>query len=1079
MILLAFLGFSAQAQEANQELFFPLDNGITIGEKGKVASDLIYDGKKLSPFEILKLREQGWDGKFDLSTLDPETNTYWLNKYRLNENLNAEDEKIEINSNSTVSYIRPGSLADEESSIHVLKNEKTYEIIMSNTNYRSMMMKTLLRKIGYFIPKLKRIDRVKVEFESYEQKLSFLEHYNWIHNLEIDIDDDEDDEKWKKKDKWIYHNPENKNWIILQDVIVRDITEGDLTNLALEPFEEPEIQNKRSLNSLLVPYTILNYSGSTNAFEWWAGKLASQNIYLDYPSAPQFEMDYKDGQWMLRRLSKLTRADWEEIVKGSALPGAVQKVVLEKVIARYNSLITLFQMDLGQAQVNYKLSQGVDLDEGKLLTCAWENYAVPFCDSDKENPIGRTDLWEFIKSKAFSTALNGVMSFINSTPALSTDISKENSSIIEKAVNTALNNFETSGTEENVLMKKWNFNYHNYNIIFSRNLVTGRFQGSDQLVSLVDSVGVSLGIGKYFAQMGYNEFLTSENLYQGAGKTPGYNVSPVSARLGGQVSRVYSHITPVTSIKDANQKLPFKESIVPLVKGKLGRIFNKLHDSQKGDISREELLASAREDLKKFKEKLKLGESFLITDTIGATSSVGGTASYKKLAELSLGGGADYTVLNRIHILRAGPNNLHVYKNFGNLARLRVASQLALVGVPVARWSLEKIPGGKAKTQFFNIDLSEDNPELVSNLLAIRSLFVAGTLRPLKKVMRPVTLKFKYNQTLRKVGVFWFNFNRIKSSNNIEVITPENESKRFARYYDGKSNGKNIANYGSEVLQYLIKKNAKFDIQILDTPLNPGLSITGKAKNKEVTYELEFDEDENVLGEFAYFADSSNGWEADRETIDQKIKELEMKYKYDYFLENPGHDTKKILVYHLAANFYVYNQGIENMFNIPVKSLKNIFIAYSQDLALRDEIEEDTVSKAVSAYKKYKKRYLKAVKNKDWKKAGINVSKTIQLLTGHLTLDGLAKVWGGTENFYTYATLNGFRDGVEQKGMNYESQVKSNSFGTLGEFFEVAPRSFNDERSAPLSMLEQSLYLSKWGMTRGELYLNWILGRIY
>ncbi len=1058
----------------SQELYFPLDNGITIGEQGKVASDLVYDGQKLSPLGVLKLRKQGWDGKFDISTLDPEINTYWLNKFRLNDNINAEDDSIQINNNSTVNYIRPGSLDGEESSIHVLKNKKTYEIIMSNTNYRSLMMKTLLRKIGYFIPKLKRIEKVKVEFKNQEEKLSFLEHYNWIHNLELEIDDEEDevDEKWVTKDKWIYHNPENKNWVILQDVIVRDITEGDLTNLALEPFEEPEIQNKRSFNSLLVTYSILNYSGSTNAYEWWAGKLVSQNIFLDYGSAPQFEMDYKDGQWMLRRLSKLTRNDWEEIVKASELPGAVQRIVLEKTISRYNSLVSLFQMDLGQIIVDYKPNMGVSLDDGKLIKCSWENYAIPFCDSDRENPIGRTDLWEFIKSKAFSTALNGVMSFINSRPDLSTDIGSKNNSIIQNAVNTALNNFEQNGTEENLLMKKWNFNYHNYNIIFSRNLVTGRFQGSDQLVSLVDSVGLSLGIGKYFAKMGYNEFLTNENLYKRANNIKGFNTSPVSARLGAQVSRVYSHITPVTSIKDANSKLPFKESIVPFVKGRIGKVFNELKKSKNEGVSRQELIATAKEDLKLFKEKLKLGESFLITDTIGATATGGVTASYKKLAELSLGGGADYTVLNRLHILRAGPNSLHVYKNFGNLARLKVASQLAISGVPVARWSLEKIPGGRAKTQFFNIDLSEDNPNIIQNLLAIRSLFVAGTLRPLKKVMKPLTLKFKYDQSLRKIGVFWFNFNRIKSSNNIEVITPDNQRKNFKRYYEGKSRGKNIANYGSEILEHLIRKNANFNISILGTPLNPGLSITGKSKNTEVTHEMEYNENEEIIGQFAHIAESVNGWEADRDTIAQKVKELEMRYRYDYFPDNPDYDIKKILVYYLAVNFYVYDAGIEHMFNMKLKEIKKLFDDYAQDEQVQGRF-------TYKDFKRFRKKYFKFKKDKDWKKVVKFTSKSIMALTENLTLEGLTKAWGGRAHFYTNATMNGFRDGVEQKGMNYESQVKSNSFGTLGEFFQLAPRSFNDNRTLPLSMLEQSLNTTKWGMTRGELYLNWILGRIY
>jgi|GEM_PF-4828686 len=1080
-IFLTFLTLEvslAQSLQQGDDVFYPLETGIAMGSKGKVASDLIYNGKALTTRDAIKLKELAWDGKFDLSTLDPEEFTYWSNKYVLDKDL--EESNVRLKDNDVSEFLEQGSLGDNKGTyIHVSHADQIYQVIMRPENYRSLMMRTLLRKIGYFVPSLKKINRVKVNFESADQKQTFLDHYNENHNFEIETEDDDEIQEWVEQDKWIFHNPQGQNWVILQDVVLRNITDGDYTNLSLEPRLDKEIKNRRTFSSLLIPYSILNYSGSTNAFEWWSGKIISQNIFMDYPEAVFFDMSYEDGRWMTRRLSKLTRSDWDDVVRSSQLPGTIQKVLLEKVMARYNSTVDLFQLNSAKLKVDYKVSDGVKLEKGKLRQCHWDGFAISFCDADKDNPIGRSDLWEFIKSKAFSVGIDSIMGAINSLPIFSTDIAGNNSSIIENAVSNAITRFDETGEEENLLMKRWNFGYHNYNIILSRNLVTGRYQGSDQLVSLVHSAGVSLGVGKYFAQMGYNEFLRSDNLYQREGNFSGINVSPISLKVGGRISRVYSHVQPVLKIKDSNKNFSFKEFLVFFVKKGMGRIFNETKDENKKEISRAEVLATAKKNLQTFKERLNVGESFIITDTLGGGGVAGVSASYQKLVELGLGGGLDGSVINRLHIIRASENKLHVYKNFGNLLKVSFNAQLAALSIPVFRFYKEKIPGGRAQTDFFTIDLDENSPGLIDNVLAIRSLFVSGSLRPLRKIKKPVKLKFKYDQNLTKIGVFWFNYNSVNSNNNIQITTPEDDKQEFLRFYDAHSNGKNIAHYGAEVLEFLIKKKLDFNVPILGSPLNSGLSITGKSKNTQVVYEVELSEENEMTNQFAHYTYSRNGWESNREDMEKMVGELEKRFNYDYFLENPLYDVKSVRVYHLAADFFIYNKGIEHMFSLDEQRLKKVFALHSQDFVKSEILDIDNFNRIYHKYKSYKKKYEKNLKKKKWKKLSRNVSDTIKFMTKNLTLTGLSMLWGGSGNFYTYASLNGFREGVEQKGMDYESSVQSNSFGTLGEFFVKAPRDPNHAQSVPLSMLEENINMGKWGMTRGELYLNWILGRIY
>src|SRR5690606_13702021 len=110
-------------------------------------------------------------------------------------------------------------------------------------------------------------------------------------------------------------------------------------------------------------------------------------------------------------------------------------------------------------------------------------------------------------------------------------------------------------TPAEIPVKAWVFPTFRGQMILSRNLITGTYLGTDNLVQLVDTVGVAVSAGAFVGAVGL----------------------PVDAMASGEVSlvRTYAHLRPVTSIQKS-LKYSFKNIFVPLVKKDYG---NKLHEA--------------------------------------------------------------------------------------------------------------------------------------------------------------------------------------------------------------------------------------------------------------------------------------------------------------------------------------------------------------------------------------------------------------------------------------------------------------------------------------------------------------------
>ena len=87
------------------------------------------------------------------------------------------------------------------------------------------------------------------------------------------------------------------------------------------------------------------------------------------------------------------------------------------------------------------------------------------------------------------------------------------------------------------------------------------------------------------------------------------------------------------------------------------------------------------------------------------------------------------------------------------------------------------------------------------------------------------------------------------------------------------------------------------------------------------------------------------------------------------------------------------------------------------------------------------------------------VTRMVSLMEKKLTLKGMSKMVGGDSNFYVFSKIDGFRVGDE----NGDKPYLSDSIGEFGR----------ENMSGPLSVLRNHI-----GMTEGEFYINWLMGRL-
>ena len=1028
-------------------LLFAQNQGIPTSYMNDAAVDLTRNGQLLQQDEVHELHTSS-RGRFDISTLNPvETSDLWKNVFLKT----LPVEITPINDNDEVTYhsnIISTTGAYRFNILNSNGDKKIYNMMINKGVHSALLIKSLLRKIGYTVPDIKRLSQVTVKFRDENQKLSFLSYL-------------EKEAYAGSPAHWVVEDLGDK--LVLQDVVVTTAN-NSIFNLAFG-LHDDNIQGRRLMSAISVPHAIVNLAESVNLLRWNVGVIQNNKIALDLNKLEDYATTWDDARWITRRIEKLTREDWKEIVASTQIPKVVQQVLLEKIISRRNNMMRLFKIDAEQMPVDNKINSGVELVNGKITQQKWPGYGSRFAHGDPESPLSDSDMKSWIKSRAISTVMEIAMAQINQLPYLGTDIEKLGKAEYQKHIEAAVAKSVLEKKEAVMPIKSWVFPTFRGNLIFSRNLVTGTYLGTDKLVQLVDTVGATVSAGLYLGTMG----ISTKKPMSG-----GKEILPVNVSAGANAAymRTYAHLRPVVNIK-RSLKYKFKNILVPLVKRDLGKLLHEAYmttiDPNASEDDRSQAVAKA---LKPFKDVMNIGESILVTDTLLLnTGAQAGAKISGNILSAALGISANNILLSRFHVHRRDEDSFHVYKDIGQKASVSTSLNIDSL-VPLISVNFKK-SGGHAKVKFYSLDLGKKNPKVFDNAQALRGAIVNSSVEELEeKGIKPYILKHKFNEASPSANLLFFQFIQQDSQTEITVQNPLGEERYFRRFYHGNTVGKNYQAYVNAVVNHWVGMLFDKGAGLSDaTGTNPGYSFKGQAKTKYATMDQELDAEGNVTEPFVSINRVWNGWSISREKAEKLLEEIRHQYKFTFYDAPILNDTSKIYLYNIGATIRIYEKGLEHLLGLDEKKIKRIFYEHQIQHSLvvnpsveaeeenedweADKYEETGVNKFLRLLKRYRKLDLKGSDARSNK----NLLKALSYMEKSVYLPGIALLMGGTENIYAYARIEGFREGDEAG----DRGITSNAFGQYG-----SPRVLG-----PVVQMQQTT-----NMLEGEFFINWMMQRL-
>ncbi|MEZ4872854.1 MAG: hypothetical protein R2827_11590 [Bdellovibrionales bacterium] len=300
-------------------------------------------------------------------------------------------------------------------------------------------------------------------------------------------------------------------------------------------------------------------------------------MYYSLDSGGQIQPRMDDAQWMARRISQLDRSDWVSVVEAAHYPPEVHQIMVEKLICRRNWMVQQFlpeeftpiDYELDQTSSSGLLKNGILTKSTKSIGDSsqaefedwWDGYGSRFSFGPDESPISVSEIFAFARSRVYSQALYNLIDEANRQIDISSrDQNREDAFKNQQRVaEEQFKEFLETGKFSKPKFSTWTTNTYTGNLLLSRDIVIGSFLGTDNLVQLADTIGVSADAGVFY----------------------GVNGGPDDTLIGGNARGTYltryTHLKPVASIKAA-LKEPIKNMLVPLTIRSAANELEKLTD---------------------------------------------------------------------------------------------------------------------------------------------------------------------------------------------------------------------------------------------------------------------------------------------------------------------------------------------------------------------------------------------------------------------------------------------------------------------------------------------------------------------
>lgn len=925
-----FVLFAGLAQAQENVVRIPLKT-LT-----KPAYDLVgLDGKKLS---VSDLKSQ-FDKKQDLSKLNPIENKFWQNTDL------ASNQVIDQNLHNQMPTPSEGLVFD--SFVGVVRELGMYAINVRPANnpnivYRlksglqvhsSLLKAALLRKIGIHQESPKYYQSVKLKFKSLAEMNSFIVQAFCVSGPDetavscLSVD---------PESRGFLSQKDETNFTVMVHGSYLEKMNAEVPNLfdGLTPSNENTISlyaQSRAYRALVVPYVIADVGESVNRFSPQSVAIRGGWAYLNFAFSTDFDniTSYDDARWILRKMSELTDADWNDIVAAASFPAQLNELVKAKLLHRYNNMMESFfskqereqlvRVQMPSLKVNS--GDGVVVD-GKVMTQTIAGYPQRFSHGDRQSPFESGDFLKLLKVKGQSLGVETALS------RLSDKLQKLNQTSQDiVGIEVGPNGVRPLVDAEYVTL--------GVNATANRIITTGTFYGSQAAVQMVDSL--TLGVNA-----GYIHILDGLN--------------GIDTAFGGGVSyiRNFVHVTPIASMNEVG-KIPLKDLYVP---SKLKKLTNPLKDGK----------------LNEFLNNLKVGEVFTITDSVGLSGRIGWTTAldallgfasvYSPTVGFAVDGNA--VILRQIQFVKTN-EGLQVYirnnnsKAFGlefnvnyfiNLLKIR--HQTTKLDIKTQVYMLNYNAQLISKVDNLDIVPDEDLQKKVDNMrafgnkaaLALRALIYDSDKDALEANFRQQ--KFEVEHEIKaselKVKLLWFRSSQLKEEHLLTIKKPEvptdvngvkvvNEPVQVVTYKKGRLKGSDKLGFLLEVGDGILsrKLGANAPSSLGQASQNPTQVPFGKAEWTTVRSDTELTQNRpGALPSVAVIEHVWGGWslkQKDMQEILTAAKEQAKGINFaDYPLVPQGalSQVKKVDFFRVTSHLSVLPEGI--------KQIKDLMLSTGQVL---------------------------------------------------------------------------------------------------------------------------------------------------
>jgi hypothetical protein len=988
----------------------------------------------LGPEEAYE-RQLDTNNPLDLSVLNPIHSELWSDEQSYqNDELDLDNSDEALFRGALTS--QSGTFRFNVEAIHNV-DRGPYIVVLDKALHTLLLRKNLLRKMGYKIPAVKYLSELKLDFEDLEQKNKFLNQ-------------DLPRATFGAPQRWVTQGLDNDDLtIVLQDVAITRPTEYDHYNLAFGV--PPRSLTSRTLRSLIIPYALLDIGESINKVEYSVGRIDNNHLILPHFTIADMNATYEDALWGVRRLLELSREDLSDVVDQAHFPSEVGMLVLEKIIARRNSLQELFKLenDYPVLQFNTQISSGEYLVDGMLTKEDWNGYASRFAHGPPDSPF--KDYGHYLFAITQSATIDQLINLVNDQLSVF-DLNEARFEYMKEEFLRGLNHFVETGELLEQQVGTWFSPILDGQLILSRDIVIGNTMGTDNLVQLADTFGYSARIGAH---------LGIEGLPQG-----------LSGSVSGSLSYVktFTHLKPVKTLKES-VKEPYRNMIVPFVKAMMNKRVQDLADYAQDPST--VIQTELEEYLNNFNEYLGVGESLIITERVADSAMVNGATSILT-THLSANLDRSGLTINRLHLYRKDSKTLQVYRDDGQSWSLAFTFS-ANHYIPVIRFQNKRSNGEyDVRLHQLNLDINlEENPDFSAHMSALSGILAANDPELLENVAPATVVNNKFQEISNRLALFhWRNRNLIQ--NDIFMVrTPEGAQNKLLRLSETDMSGLNYRSFAIDLANHYISQYLSGITIGNDTWMNPGQTTFGMARIIQSRYEASLDEQNNMSREFLNISHREEGWRISVSQLKKQLQEINEQFGRILFPLEAADTATSLKFYTITVDINIYERGVERLKSLSNEELRYLGQTYRRlygnthacrssrglhrndlrrggSVLLRDEVRCGNFNPLID-HNQSCKRNLQSGNNDD---IALCLSQLAKKLEKHLEFNDFLELIG-EQNLHVAGMLNGFRRDSEV----LIQPIHSNTIGVVGSRF----------RQGPVEAIRAML-----GMQNGEFTGGWM-----